>query len=261
MEMFHKHKKKDIDGFREFVLFFEQLSVAKQELILDVGILEDPLYLSWITRNMLTFLSLFELDQNDFNKIIPLIPNKFITLAKAFYKKTPEETELLARFPQTWIKQYKEEFELLKDMRINMQENSQALIIQSIRKHIKLIDYKKLSWKIPPIEIVTLQRNPLKDGTYEICYDNGNLAMAGDLEKYRRHGYWEFYFEDGNIATQGVYNQGLKEGSWSFYNKNCALKACGQFHQDHKEGPWEEWNREGIKKNKKYHRGKLESFD
>ena len=57
----------------------------------------------------------------------------------------------------------------------------------------------------------------LRDGQFELYYDNGNLLAKGTYEKGYRVGAWQYFYDDGSHWQRGFYKS---DGS-RFEYKNC----------------------------------------
>ena len=63
--MLKRHKKNGYEGFNYFVNFLESLGTNKQRNFIETASLEDPVYMSWIKKNMMNLDFLFELTTDD----------------------------------------------------------------------------------------------------------------------------------------------------------------------------------------------------
>ena len=79
-----RHKKKGYEGFAYFVKFIECLAPAKQKDFLENGMLEDPIYIGWVMKNMMKIDFLFELSSDDIEKVKDGLPNFYENLYFGF---------------------------------------------------------------------------------------------------------------------------------------------------------------------------------
>ena len=71
----------------------------------------------------------------------------------------------------------------------------------------------------------------LKDGQWEIYYDNGNLLGKGFYKEGRRVGFWQLFHNNGDIWQRGYYfdngqrakKNGQKYG-WQYYDEHGELE-------------------------------------
>ena len=76
--MLERIKKKQLDGFREFVVSLETTSMQSRGQIFTSGVLEDPLYMSWVMKNIRTYEDFLKLPADEIEKVLPPINLHYI---------------------------------------------------------------------------------------------------------------------------------------------------------------------------------------
>ncbi len=59
MDILSKHKKNNSEGFKNFVVHLEAMHIQTRKNIIQTSLLEDPVYMHWILKNIVTF-NIFE---------------------------------------------------------------------------------------------------------------------------------------------------------------------------------------------------------
>ncbi len=256
MGMLSRIKRKELEGFKEFVTNLETTTEARRKEIIQVAVLEDPIYMSWVIKNITTAEEVVKLSSDQIEKIINNLPSGLLVMAKAFFN-TPELTylkeQVISRYMVADFNDYLASITTLKRAE---QEGAQFLIMKVMRSLQAKEDIYGPIWQLPPVELMREDKMQSVTGFKEIKFDNGAIAAKGHMIKNHRHGEWHHFFENGKLMAKGTYDQGQKVGTWSFWYLNGKTKAEGSFKNDSKHGPWNEYDHEGNMVVAEYEEGK-----
>lgn len=257
MNTLNKHKKKGIEGFKKFVSSLEGMSEATRLKVVQVAILEDPVYLMAAMSNMTTFEYLFRFDGEEKQKILNSVPGDIKTLLFAI-KGHPRETEFVTGLDNSTAVKYKDESEYFNSGGPGQAMTAQKSFVAAMRKLQEEFIIPSFEWKLPSESVMngTSFDSASSNGPFMLKYDSGILALEGELEKKLRVGEWKHYYPNGELMAEGVYISSEKAGPWTFYYSNGNIKAKGEFRENLKEGEWEEYDREGEMFQVNYKRGK-----
>jgi hypothetical protein len=246
MGILNRIKRQELDGFREFVTNLETTTESKRKEIIQLAVLEDPIYMNWILKNITDVNKVIRLSSDQFEKILKNLPNGLQILSRAFYNHPDLEfikTQVLTRF---MLGEFEDYLSNIKALKKSEQEGAQFLIMKSMRLLQAQEQIIGPHWFLPPIEIMREDKMKSISGVSEIFFENGNLAARGEILKNLREGFWEHFFENGKLMANGEYDQGQKSGSWSFWYISGKIKSQGEFKNDMKHGTWKEYDSEGT---------------
>jgi antitoxin component YwqK of YwqJK toxin-antitoxin module len=82
--------------------------------------------------------------------------------------------------------------------------------------------YKLITYKVVEKEHRLIS---IKEGKYELYYNNGELQEKGEYENDEKHGKWRTYYEDGSLKTKEEYEFGVKTGTYKFYDNKGVLRV------------------------------------
>lgn len=256
MGMLTRLKKKELDGFKEFVCNLETTPETRRKEILQLAALEDPIYASWVMKNMASANDVLKLSSDQIDKVIKTLPNGLNVLAKAFYnseKVSFIKEQVLSRY---MLSDFEEFYAAISSLKKSEQEGSQFLLLKVVRDLQRKEEIEGPFWSLPPISLMNEEKLDVMNGDVEIKFDNGKVAAKGSVLKGDRHGIWEHYFENAQLMAKGFYRAGLKNGSWEFWYLNGKVKAKGSFKDDNKHGDWIEFDSTGTETLAKYEYGK-----
>lgn len=241
--MLDRIKKKQIEGFKEFVINMDTTGTEKRVQIFTAGVLEDPLFMNYVMKNIKTFQDLLELDSDDLDKLV-LSQEQILTLfAKSLYSSKELETfSIEANLPHL-TSRFRDELSYIKELSPKEQDGARIYILKLARKMQMEEKIKGFSWVLPPQDIY--YPKTYKDGPLKILFENENIALEGEIKKGRRAGVWKHYYDNGKLLAEGDYQDGIKAGEWKFYYGNGELKSQGKYRDDSKNGSWQEWDRSG----------------
>ncbi len=253
MGMLERIKKKQLDGFREFVVNLETTSIASRGQIFTSGVLEDPMYMSWVMKNIRTFEDFMKLPSDEIESVL-MSQNSIINI---FVRALDGERETMQPLIETTIPKLlpkiKDEWDYIKDVSPDSKMGARSHIMKITRKLQMDETIMGFRWQLPPMDI--FYPRTYKDGLTEITFDSGILAAKGVMEKNRRVGAWVHYYDNGRVLAKGDYQNGIKEGEWYFYYSNGNDRAHGKYFADQKHGMWEEWDRGGTSVQVQYTEG------
>lgn len=243
MGMLDRIKKRQIDGLKEFVQNMEITNGTTRVPILTVGILEDPIFMGWVMKNIKTFDDFLNLPTEEIEAVFKSSDRIMSVFAKCMYGCDQRKLVDLETIMPRFMSKFKDEFSFIKEVSTSEKESARYFIVKTVRKLQSQELIQGFDWKLPPMDIYYFKA--LKDGPGEIFFENGNLAAAGEHIKGRRSGYWKHFFETGKLLAEGDYLDGLKTGSWLFYYGNGEKRSQGIYKGDQRNGVWKEWDRGG----------------
>jgi hypothetical protein len=221
----------------------ETTHLTTRQQILTTGILEDPIFMSWVMKNCKTFEDLLNLSGNEIEALILHQEQVVLIMAKCLFG-APEGLlrSLATSIPKQFAK-IKDELSYLQDVTNGEKEASKYFLIKLTRQLQLQEKIQGFAWNLPPQDIFYPLTYP--DGKSQIHFDSGILAAEGDMFKGKRSGNWVHNYDNGKILAEGEYLGGLKHGVWVFYYGNGSLKSQGKYKNDLKHGLWKEWDRAG----------------
>lgn len=243
--MLERIKKRQYEGFREFVQNLETSPRSSRQQILLIGTLEDPLYMHSVMKNIKTFENFLELPSTEIVDVVQA-QEQFITLfAKAVYGDESLIKKLDELVPR-YASKIREEISYMGEVTPVEKEGARFHFIKKVRALEEEEKIHGFSWQLPDVSVFQVVN--LEDGRLEIKFESGILAAEGDIFRGQRTGEWSHYYDSGKLLAQGRYVLGLKQGEWKFYYPEGSLRAQGRFVQDLRHGNWKEWDRSnGVK--------------
>jgi hypothetical protein len=252
MGMLERIKKKQLQGFKEFVLNLETTISTKRRPIILAGILEDPIYMSYVIKNVRTFEDFLSLSEEELNKIFPY--EDLAAMVAMSLQEVPEEKiKKLETLIPKYFPKIQDELSYLKESTLEQRERAHHHLLSVVRKYQEEKIINAFDWHLPPDSVYSLELP--KEGVQRIFFDNGKLAAEGQILKTRRQGHWRHYYENGALLAEGEYQGGLKQGKWVFYYANGALKSQGHYLDDLRQGLWSDWERSGVESQGEFIKG------
>lgn len=242
MGMLERIKKKQLDGFREFVISLETTSIQSRGQIFTSGVLEDPMFMSWVMKNIRTFEDFMKLPGDEIERVLLSQENIINVFVKTIEDKAAGQTFIETTIPKL-LSRIKDELEYVSDVTPDQRMSARSHIMKVTRKMQMSEEIMGFRWQLPPMDIFYAKN--YKDGLTEITFDSGVMAAKGMMEKNHRVGPWVHYYDNGRILAQGDYLQGDKTGEWVFFYSNGKERARGKYLADLRHGVWKEWDREG----------------
>ena len=255
MGMLERIKKKQWDGFKDFVESMEVTSSSQRPAILLNGILEDPKFMSWVTKNLRGFKDFLDLPGHEIEQIVKSNESILGVLAKAIEVKGPDDFQALATSLPRIFPKLKDEIEYAQNLSTAERESAQFFLIKAARKMQRQELIQGFRWELPPPDLFQ-EKLTQKEGVLKIFFVGGILAAEGEMLRGKRSGKWSHYYDNGKLLAEGTYVEGLKQGKWSFYYGQGTPKAEGKFVGDVRQGIWREWDRNGNEKETEWVDGK-----
>lgn len=242
MGMLERIKKKQLEGFREFIVNLETTSLEARAQIFTSGLLEDPLYMSWVLKNIRTFDDFMKLPGDEIERVLTSQEGVIGVFVKALENRDEAGKVLEGTVPKLMSK-IRDEAEYVGEVSPEQRIAARSHVMKTARKLQLSEAIQGFRWQLPPMEI--FYPKSFKDGLIELFFESGVIAAKGHVEKNQRVGPWVHYYDNGRILAQGDYLNGLKEGSWIFYFSSGKERARGRYLADQRHGTWTEWDREG----------------
>lgn len=241
MGMLERIKKRQLDGFKEFVLNMETTGPWKRQQIITAGVLEDPNYMFWIMRNIQGFEAVLDLPSEDLERVMELQAQMIGVFCKAIFDLPDAEKTAFVNSLQKFSSQLRDELSYMDSVPPAEIEGARFYLLKSIRGLQEEEKIEGFPWRLPPMDI--FYPKTFEDGNVEIYFESGVLAASGQMARNKREGLWTHFYDNGKLLARGYYKEGLKEGKWEFYFGNGKSKAQGQYLSDNKHGIWKEWDR------------------
>ena len=251
--MLDRIKKRQIEGFKEFVINMETTGTLTRGQIFTAGVLEDPIYMSYVMKNIRTFNDFLQLDSDDIDTVLTGQEQTMTLFAKCMFGTDEKTLMALESTIPRLLSKFKDELSYLKDVPLKEQEGAKFYIMKIVRKLQMEEKILGFTWKLPPQDVYYPKH--YKDGQAKILFENNVVAAEGNYLKGRRIGFWRHNYDRGNILAEGDYSDGLKTGVWVFYYSNGDLKSQGKYKVDLKHGTWKEWDRNGVMTEVEYNEG------
>jgi hypothetical protein len=253
MGMLDRIKKRHFAGFKEFVINMETTGLHTRQQIFMTGILEDPLFMAYVMKNVRTFDDFLELSSDDIDKVLGHQEQIISVFAKCVHGLPTEKLMALESVIPKYFSKLKDELSYLKEVTPSEREGARYFLLKIVRKLQMNESINGFHWDLPTQDL--FQSKIQKDGPQKIYFDSGVLAAEGDIIKSKRTGYWKHFYDSGKLLAEGEYLDGLKHGSWTFYFGNGNLKSQGKYRADLKQGPWKDWDRTGLMTESEFHEG------
>lgn len=253
--MLDRIKKKQWDGFKEFVENMEVTSSAQRPAILMNGILEDPRFMRWVTKNLRGFHDFLQLPGDEIEQVLKSNESVMDVFAKAVEIRSEEEMVNLSRQLPRIFGKLKDALEFAKETSPAERESAQFFLLKTVRKMQRQEALNGFRWELPPPEVFH-ERPAIKEGILQILFEDGKLAAEGEVLKGKRIGPWKHFYDDGKLFAEGPYLDGLKHGAWMFYYGQGTPRSEGKFLADVRQGIWQEWDRNGNVGEVEWHDGK-----
>ncbi len=255
MSMLDRIKKRQWDGLKDFVESLEVTGGQQKQQILLNGILEDPIFMRWVTRNLRSFNDFLALSSDDIELVLRTSDAIVSVMAKALPVTAPDD---LAQYAQTFPRHFakiRDEHAYLTGVKNEEREAAQYFVLKTARKLQREERIRGFTWHLPPQEVFFPDAR-VREGVLTIQFEDGTVAAEGEVLKGLRIGIWRHYYDNGRLLAEGNYQQGIKTGPWTFYYGNGEKRAAGRYMNDLRHGQWTEWTREGEAKKTEWVEGK-----
>lgn len=243
--MLDRIKRHQFAGFKEFVQNMEITGAQKRQQIFMAGVLEDPLFMAHVMKNIKTFDDFLNLPSDEIDAVLSHQEQVMSIFAKCMFGEPTEKLIALESTIPRLLSRFKDELSYLNEVTPSEREGARYYIVKLARKFQTEERINGFQWKLPNQDI--FYPKTFKDGKNQIFFESGTLAAEGEYFKGKRVGYWRHNYDSGKILAEGDYDSsGLKSGVWVFYYGSGSLKSQGKYKEDLKHGTWKEWDRNGA---------------
>lgn len=251
--MLDRIKKRQFAGFKEFVQNMEITGGLTRQQIFMAGVLEDPIFMSYVMKNIRTFDDFLNLSSDDIDTVLMLQEQMMGIFAKCMFGLSEEKILSLESVIPRHMSKFKDELSYIKEVSSSEKESARYYIVKTARKLQMDERIQGFTWSLPPMDL--FYPKTFKEGKNQIFFESGVLAAEGEIVKGRRSGFWKHFYDSGKLLAEGEYLDGLKTGVWVFYFGNGSIKSQGKYRQDLRQGLWKEWDRSGIESENEYDEG------
>lgn len=251
MGMLDRIKKRQIEGFKEFVVNLETTPFQARAQIFTTGMLEDPVYMSYVMKNIKSFEDVLTLDSEEMETVLTSQEQVLPLMAKCLHG-TQRVSDLVSTLPQISSK-IKDELSYISEVCPKEKEGARCYILKLVRKFQLEEKIYGFRWELPPLDLY--YQKLFKDGPHSIFFESGIKATEGCFEKGKRTGTWKHFYDTGSLLAEGDYLDGQKTGVWVFYYSNGKRRSEGKYESDLKHGLWQEWDRSGEQSQVEYAQG------
>ena len=251
--MLDRIKKRQNDGFKEFVINMETTASLTRGQIFTAGVLEDPIFMSFVMKNIRTFEDFLTLDSDDIDTVLTSQEQIMTLFAKCMFGADEAKIMGLESTIPRLMSRFKDELSYLKDVPQQEKDGARFYIMKVARKMQMEEKIHGFSWKLPPMDVYYPKVH--KDGKIKVHFETGIVAAEGEYAKGKRSGQWRHNYDQGQVLAEGDYSDGLKSGVWVFYYSNGNIKSQGKYKADLKHGMWKEWDRNGTMSETEYNEG------
>jgi hypothetical protein len=253
MGMLDRIKKRQLEGFKEFVHNMEVTGPMSRQHIFMTGILEDPIFMGWVTKNIRTFDDFLKLPSDEIDRVLSQQDQMIGVFARCLKGKPAEVIQSLDSVIPRHFGKVRDELSYQKEVSTAERDSAAYFLIKTVRKLQAQEEILGFQWRLPPMEI--FYPKTYSDGKAEIIFESGITAAAGEIYKGKRFGPWRHFYDTGRLLAEGEYLDGLKTGNWSVFYSNGSLKTQGKYRDDLKHGLWKEWDRAGVMSEVEYLEG------
>jgi len=253
MSMLDRIKKRSYDGFKEFVVNIETTTATNRQQIFLNGVLEDPIFMSEVMKNIHSFEDFLKLPTDDIYSVIKNQDHIIKIFAKCVFSWPPEKLATLEKIVPKYLSSIREELSYLSDVSSVDRESSVCFLLKTVRNLQEKEFISGFLWKLPP-QNVFLPKS-YDDGPVQIVFESGVLAAEGSIFRGKRVNLWKHYYDSGQLLAEGEYIDSLKSGVWTHYYANGALRSQGKYLADLRHGQWKDWGRGGEIKETNYKEG------
>jgi hypothetical protein len=134
MGMLDRIKKRQLDGFKEFVLNMETTTASSRQHILMTGILEDPVFMTHVMKNVRTFDDFLNLPIDEIDLVLRSQEQIMGVFAKCVHGLESDTIGMLEGMIPKYISKLKDELSYLKEVSPSEKEGAKYFILKAIRK-------------------------------------------------------------------------------------------------------------------------------
>jgi hypothetical protein len=257
MGMLERIKKRHYDGFKEFVMNMETTGGSGRQQIFLTGILEDPVFMSHVMKNIHSFDDFLSLPSDEIDCVLKLQEQMPSVLAKCVFGMDDKKMKEFEALIPKHVSKLRDELSVLSAVSAHEKEGAKYFILKTVRKMQNEDLIAGFGWKLPPQDLFFPKI--YQDGENRIFFESGILAAEGSFFRGKRTNTWKHYYDTGKIFAEGEYDEGLKVGEWTYFFGNGELKSKGKYLADLKQGAWKEWDRVGNVSSVEYKDGSKRS--
>jgi hypothetical protein len=238
-----KYKKREFQGLKECVSFFENLNSSVREEKLGNLFIEDPIYCEWVKLNIIHLQDINKWDHKSLEIFFQVFEPQLSILVQVFCSEHEEKTLLHIAPPnlRSQIHDLCEKFHS-STTPVNNHLDFYFKKIRQLQEQNK--DFIAIPWRLPDISVVKVMANN-KTGRYTANHYNDKLALRGFLQDGKKEGIWEYFSPQGHLLIKGTYAQDIKKGPWIFFFPDGKTKAMGRYENNIPWGEWKYWNETG----------------
>ena len=251
MGILDRIKKKEYKGFKEFVGNLDSSPGFKRNEIMALGMIEDPIYMSWVVKNILTMDKFSKLSGDFFDTITKNNDTYIDVIAQSIHGTKYLDVFFESCFSAPLARLVKEALKTRIVVKADEQFKAQCILYREFRKLQERDEVGGIAWHLPPKEIFSL-KDGLDVGVVEIKLENGKLCARGSVQNSKRTGPWSFFYETGSILGQGSFVRGQKQGVWTLYYPDGKNFLVGEFKDDERFGKWLIYDIKGGVSEKQY---------
>jgi hypothetical protein len=239
--MLKRLKKNQEAGFKHFVQSLETTPLSQRFNIVHQALLEDPLYMEWVSRNLKSSNDLIDITMESWQELAKQIPEVSFQLARVLKGLLTEKRKhILENLPAFLLRRCQDDLSTLQNITAQEEESALFFVLKNLRLLQSEAKIEGFKWHLPPV-IVYLEiaaQIKIHTGKCELFYSTGVLAARGEFLDGKRLGFWQHFYEKGMLFASGQYANDLKVGEWIFYYPNQKIRLKGSYRQDEKHGDW-----------------------
>jgi hypothetical protein len=253
MGILDRIKKRQTDGFKEFVINMETTGATSRSQIFTAGVLEDPIYMGYVMKNIRCFDDFLQLNSDDINAVLTEQEQLLGLFAKCVFGLDDTKIMALETVISRHFSKLKDELSYLKEVTPAEKEGAKFYLLKTVRKMQMEEKIYGFHWSLPPQDVYYPKIN--KDGLVRIYFESGVVAAEGMFSDGKRLGMWRHNYDNGSVLAEGDYFEGLKTGVWVFYYSNGNIKSQGKYKADLKHGLWKDWDRNEVMSQVEFNEG------
>ncbi|MBT3983933.1 MAG: hypothetical protein HOE90_21435 [Bacteriovoracaceae bacterium] len=252
MGILDRLKRNEYDGFKEFVRSLETTSPFRRKEIMILAMLEDPVYVHWVTVNLLNMEKFLQVGEDFYRMMCKKRENFPNVIARAIRDTKYEKVMMETCLGKNISRLVKEEFEYMGEVPPQEKIGAQYCLFTEFRKLQDEDAVRENPWRLPAQEVILRKDPPGDIDPYELFLESGRVCARGPIKSGMRQGEWKFYYECGALLAEGEYAKGFKSGAWVFNFTNGNILFRGKFKNDERIGVWDYFDFQGNKSEKEY---------
>jgi hypothetical protein len=134
MGMLERIKKRQIEGFKKFVVNMETTESQTRGQIFMAGVLEDPLYMSYVMKNIRTFEDLLTLDGDEIDTVLTQQKRLLGLFAKCFHGTPDDKVMALESLIPRLFGRLKDKLSYIKEVTAPERDGECSFLLKLVRK-------------------------------------------------------------------------------------------------------------------------------